>query len=67
MKESIRFLKEKANNLLYEEDIAERAISIMQTGIAEGRISEAKVDSALARVGRLKKDVIEDLCTCLTF
>lgn len=56
-----------ANNLVYEEDIAEKAISIMQRGIAEGRISEAKVDSALARVGRLKKEVIEDLCTCLTF
>ncbi len=51
----------------YDENIAERAIKIMQKGIAEGRISEAKVDSALARVGRLKKDVIEDLCTCLTF
>lgn len=51
----------------YDENIAERAINIMQKGIAEGRISEAKVDSALARVGRLKKDVIEDLCTCLTF
>lgn len=56
-----------ANNLVYEEDIAERAISIIQKGISEGRISEVKVDSALARVGRLKKDVIEDLCTCLTF
>ncbi len=56
-----------ANNLIYEEDIAEQAISIMQKGIAEGRINEAKVDSALARVGRLKKEVIEDLCTCLTF
>jgi len=56
-----------ANNLVYEENIAERAIGIMQKGIAEGRISETKVDSALARVGRLKKNVIEDLCTCLTF
>lgn len=56
-----------ANNLVYEEDIAERAIGIMQKGIAEGRISETKVDSALARVSRLKKEVIEDLCTCLTF
>ncbi len=56
-----------ANNLVYEDDIAERAIRIMQKGIAEGRISETKIDSALARVGRLKKDVIEDLCTCLTY
>jgi beta-N-acetylhexosaminidase len=56
-----------ANNLVYEENIAERAIGIMQKGIAEGRISQTKVDSALARVGRLKKNVIEDLCTCLTF
>lgn len=55
------------NNSTYEDDIAERAITIMQKGIAEGRISEERVDSALARVGRLKKEVIEDLCTCLTF
>lgn len=56
-----------ANNLVYEEDIARRAIQIIQKGIAQGRISETKVDSALARVGRLKKEVIEDLCTCLTY
>lgn len=56
-----------ANNLVYENDIAEKAIGIIQKGIAEGRISETKIDSALARVGRLKKDVIEDLCTCLTY
>lgn len=56
-----------ANNLVYEEDIVRKAIQIIQKGIAEGRISETKVDSALARVGRLKKEVIEDLCTCLTY
>lgn len=56
-----------ANNLVYEEDIARKAIQIIQKGIAQGRISETKVDSALARVGRLKKEVIEDLCTCLTY
>lgn len=55
------------NNLVYEEDIAETAIKTMQKLIAENKISEATMDSALARVGRLKKDVIEDLCTCLTF
>ena len=55
-----------ANNV-YENDIAEKAIGIIQKGIAEGRISEIKIDSALARVGRLKKEVIEDLCTCLTY
>ena len=55
------------NNLVYEEDIAETAINTMQKLISENRLSEATVDSALARVGRLKKDVIEDLCTCLTF
>ena len=56
-----------ANNLIYEKDIAEKAIGIIQKGIAEGRISESKIDSALARVARLKKNVIEDLCTCLTY
>lgn len=55
------------NLVEYDEDIAEKAITIMQKGIAEGRINETRVDSALARVGRLKKEVIEDLCTCLTF
>lgn len=55
------------NNLVYEENIAEEAINTLQQLIADERISEATVDSALARVGRLKKNVIEDLCTCLTF
>ena len=55
------------NNLKYDEHIAENAIHTMQKLIANNRVSEATVDSALARVGRLKKNVIEDLCTCLTF
>jgi beta-N-acetylhexosaminidase len=55
------------NNLVYEEDIAERAINIIQNLIAEGKVSEETVRAALERVGKLKKDVIEDLCTCLNF
>ena len=55
------------NNLVYEEDIARQAINTIQKLIEEDRVSESVVDSALARVGRLKKQVIEDLCTCLTF
>lgn len=56
-----------ANNLVYEENIADQAIHIIQKLVAEEQISIATIDSALARVGRLKKNVIEDLCTCLTY
>ncbi|MEQ9266941.1 MAG: glycoside hydrolase family 3 N-terminal domain-containing protein [Balneolaceae bacterium] len=55
------------NNLVYEEDIAEKAINIIQKLIAEGKVSEETIKLALERVGKLKKDVIEDLCTCLNF
>lgn len=55
------------NNLVYEDDIAKRAVNTIQQLISDGRVSEATIDSALARVSRLKKDVVEDLCTCLTF
>ncbi len=55
------------NNLVYEEDIAKKAIHTIQKLIAEERISEETINAALERVGKLKKDVIEDLCTCLNF
>ena len=51
-----------ANNLMYEM-ILQKKRFILSKGIAEGRISETKI-IVPARVGRLKKEVIEDLCTC---
>lgn len=55
------------NNLVYEEDIAQKAIDIIQNLIAEGKVSEEAIRASLDRVAKLKKDVIEDLCTCLNF
>lgn len=55
------------NNLVYEKDIAQDAIEIIQKLIAEKRVSEETIGAALERVAKLKKDVIEDLCTCLNF
>ncbi|MBO6523807.1 MAG: glycoside hydrolase family 3 protein [Balneolaceae bacterium] len=55
------------NNLVYEEDIAQTAIDIIQKLIAEGKVSEETIQASLDRVAKLKKDVIEDLCTCLNF
>ena len=55
------------NNLVYEEDIAQTAIDIIQKLIAEGKVSEETIRTSLDRIAKLKKDVIEDLCTCLNF
>lgn len=55
------------NNLIYEDDIARRSIDIIQQLIAEGKVSKETIQSALDRIAKLKKDVIEDLCTCLNF
>ncbi|GAB5409495.1 MAG: glycoside hydrolase family 3 protein [Balneolaceae bacterium] len=55
------------NNLLYEEDIARKAIDTIQKLIAEEKVSEETIQIALERIAKLKKDVIEDLCTCLNF
>lgn len=55
------------NNLIYEENIAKEAINIIQKLIAEGKVSEQSVQASLDRIATLKKDVIEDLCTCLNF
>ncbi len=55
------------NNLVYEKDIAQKAIDIIQNLIAEGKVTEETIRASLDRVAKLKKDVIEDLCTCLNF
>lgn len=53
------------NNLVYEEDIAERAVNIIQKLLREGKLKKETVEASLARIDKLKKDVIAELCTCL--
>lgn len=55
------------NNLVYEEDIAERAINIIQKLLKEGKISKETVEASLARIDKLKEEVIAPLCTCMNF
>ncbi len=53
------------NNEYYDEQIAEKVITILQKLIAEGTLSPETIDTALQRVAKLKQDVIAELCTCL--
>lgn len=53
------------NNMKYDEDIAEKAIAIIQKLLREGKLEKETVEKALARIDTLKKDVIAELCTCL--
>ncbi|MEX2476960.1 MAG: glycoside hydrolase family 3 N-terminal domain-containing protein [Gracilimonas sp.] len=55
------------NNLVYEENIAERAINIIQKLLREGKISKETVEASLARIDKLKEEVIAPLCTCMNF
>jgi len=55
------------NNLVFEKDIAQKAIDLIQKLIAEGKVTEETIQTSLDRIAVLKKDVIEDLCTCLNF
>ncbi|SMO73818.1 glycoside hydrolase family 3 protein [Gracilimonas mengyeensis] len=55
------------NNLVYEEDIAERAIGIIQKLLREGKVEKETVEKALARVDALKEEVIAPLCSCMDF
>jgi beta-N-acetylhexosaminidase len=55
------------NNLVYEEDIAERAVDIIQKLLREGKIEKETVEASLARIDSLKTDVIAELCTCFNF
>ncbi|MEQ8523597.1 glycoside hydrolase family 3 N-terminal domain-containing protein [Gracilimonas sp.] len=55
------------NNHTYDENIAERAISIIQKLLREGEIEKERVQESLARIDSLKTNVIADLCTCFNF
>ncbi|XWN36050.1 MAG: glycoside hydrolase family 3 N-terminal domain-containing protein [Balneola sp.] len=54
------------NNFEYDEDIAKKAISIIQKLLKEGKIKPETIEAALSRIDQLKQDVIAELCTCLT-
>lgn len=53
------------NNHQYDEDIAEKAISIIQKLLNEGTVDPKTIEASLARIDKLKQDVIAELCTCL--
>lgn len=54
------------NNFEYDEDIARKAITIIQKLLKEGKIKPETIEAALTRIDQLKQDVIAELCTCLT-
>ncbi len=54
------------NNFKYDEDIAQKAIAIIQKLLKEGKIKPETIEAALSRIDQLKQDVIAELCTCLT-
>lgn len=55
------------NNLVYDPDIAEKAVDIIQKLLREGKVEKETVEQSLARIEKLKKDVIEELCSCFNF
>ena len=55
------------NNLVYEEDIAERAVDIIQKLLREGKVKKETVEKSLARIDSLKTNVIAELCSCFNF
>ena len=54
------------NNFNYDEEIATKAISIIQKLLKEGKIKPETIEASLERIDQLKQDVIAELCTCLT-
>ncbi|HBX65716.1 MAG TPA: glycoside hydrolase family 3, partial [Balneolaceae bacterium] len=55
------------NNLVYDEDIAERAVEIIQKLLREGKVEKETVEKSLARIDSLKTNVIAELCSCFNF
>lgn len=55
------------NNHTYDEQIAERAIDIIQQLLREGKIEKENVEASLSRIDSLKINVIEGLCSCMNF
>ncbi len=55
------------NNFTYDEQIAEKAIGIIQKLLREGTVKKETVEQSLSRIDSLKTNVIADLCTCFNF
>jgi beta-N-acetylhexosaminidase len=55
------------NNFEYDEDLAPKLVEAIQNVIRDGRVSVETVEESLARIEKLKKDVIEELCSCFNF
>ncbi len=55
------------NNHTYDEQIAEKAIGIIQKLLREGKIEKDRVEASLIRIDSLKINVIEGLCSCMNF
>jgi beta-N-acetylhexosaminidase len=53
------------NNFEYDKNIATKAIAVIQELLAEEKIAPETIQASLARIDKLKQDVIAELCTCL--
>lgn len=53
------------NNFEYDEEIATKAIAVIQKLLSDGKIKPETIKASLARIDKLKQDVIAELCTCL--
>ncbi|RXE56344.1 glycoside hydrolase family 3 [Methanoculleus taiwanensis] len=49
-----------ANNLVYDEEVAEKAVGIVKNLVAEGKISEERINESCARILRLKMRYLAD-------
>ena len=55
------------NNFKYDKDLAPKVLQAIQQVMADGRVSKDTVEESLNRIEKLKKDVIEELCSCFNF
>lgn len=50
-----------ANNSVYEEDVVERAVTLVKKLVQEGKISEIRIDESYQRIQRLKRRLLNKL------
>ena len=50
-----------ANNSVYEEDVVERAVTLVKQLVQEGKISEARIDESYQRIQQLKHRLLNKL------
>lgn len=53
------------NNFEYDQEIATKAIAIIQKLLSEEKIEHETIKASLSRIDKLKQDVIAELCSCL--